>query len=44
MGCEPSRLPGYQKIEVARAVHEAVWGQAIPANIGFPIPPWIPDD
>ena len=35
MGCEPSRLTGYQKIDSARALHEAVWGQPIPANIGL---------
>jgi formate dehydrogenase major subunit len=35
MGCEPSRLTGYQKIAQARDTHEAVWGAALPAEPGL---------
>lgn len=35
MGCEPSRLTGYQKIEAARDLHERVWGAPIPEVPGF---------
>ena len=35
MGCEPSRLTGYQKIAQAKAVHEAVWGAELPAELGL---------
>jgi formate dehydrogenase major subunit len=35
MGCEPSRLTGYQKLAEARATHEAVWGAALPLEPGL---------
>jgi len=35
MGCEPSRLTGYQKIAEARATHEAVWGADLPKEPGL---------
>lgn len=34
MGCEPTRLTGYQKIEAVRGLHESVWGQPLPTNTG----------
>jgi formate dehydrogenase major subunit len=35
VGCEPSRLTGYQKIDQARAAHEAVWGAKLPTTPGL---------
>ncbi len=35
MGCEPARLTGYQKIDVARELHEQVWGTRIPEAPGL---------
>ena len=35
MGCEPSRLTGYQKIAQAQATHEAVWATEIPWGPGL---------
>lgn len=35
MGCEPSRLTGYQKIAQAQGIHETVWGAALPNEPGL---------
>lgn len=35
MGCEPSRLTGYQKLAQARATHARVWGAALPEGPGL---------
>ncbi len=35
MGCEPSRLTGYQKISQARDLHQAVWGANLPTEPGL---------
>lgn len=35
MGCEPTRLTGYQPIEVLRGLAEEVWGAPIPSTPGF---------
>jgi formate dehydrogenase major subunit len=35
MGCEPSRLMGYQKIAQAKEIHEAVWGVDLPTEPGL---------
>ncbi len=35
MGCEPSRLTGYQKLAQAQGVHEAVWGADLPTEPGL---------
>ena len=35
MGCEPTRLTGYQKVAQAQTVHEAVWGAELPAGVGL---------
>ncbi len=35
MGCEPSRLTGYQKVAQAKVVHEAVWGVELPVEPGL---------
>ncbi len=35
MGCEPSRLTGYQKIAQARETHTAVWGTDLPTEPGL---------
>lgn len=35
MGCEPSRLTGYQKLEQATAVHASVWGAELPGAPGL---------
>ena len=37
MGCEPSRLTGYQPIPVARELHEQVWGVPIPESPGLSV-------
>ncbi|MBI2962837.1 MAG: formate dehydrogenase subunit alpha [Deltaproteobacteria bacterium] len=40
MGCEPSLLPGYQRVDdpAARARCEAAWGRALPARPGRRLP------
>ncbi len=37
MGCEPSKLTGYQPITnvATRALHERVWGTSVPASAGL---------
>jgi formate dehydrogenase major subunit len=35
MGCEPSRLTGYQKLAQAQGLHEAVWGAELPTEPGL---------
>ena len=35
MGCEPSRLTGYQKIAQAKDTHQAVWGVDLPTEPGL---------
>jgi len=35
MGCEPSRLTGYQKLADARATHESVWAAGLPTEPGL---------
>ncbi|MDP1831254.1 MAG: formate dehydrogenase subunit alpha [Geothrix sp.] len=35
MGCEPSRLTGYQKLATARETHQAVWGAELPVEPGL---------
>ncbi|WP_243384584.1 formate dehydrogenase subunit alpha [Geothrix alkalitolerans] len=35
MGCEPSRLTGYQKLEQAKEVHAQVWGADLPQAPGL---------
>ena len=35
MGCEPSRLTGYQKLAAAQGTHESVWGAALPTAPGL---------
>ncbi|MGK5085257.1 formate dehydrogenase subunit alpha [Bdellovibrionota bacterium FG-1] len=35
MGCEPSKLTGYQKFEAVRELHEKVWGCVLPKNPGL---------
>jgi formate dehydrogenase major subunit len=35
MGCEPSRLTGYQKLAQAREVHARVWGADLPQEPGL---------
>ena len=37
MGCEPTKLTGYQKFEVAREVHERVWGARLPEAPGLDV-------
>ena len=37
MGCEPSRLTGYQPIAMARELHERVWGVPIPEATGLSV-------
>ncbi len=37
MGCEPSRLTGYQPIATARELHERVWGVPIPESAGLSV-------
>ena len=37
MGCEPSRLTGYQPITIAREIHERVWGVPIPESPGLTV-------
>lgn len=37
MGCEPSRLTGYQPIAAARALHEQVWGVPVPETPGLSV-------
>ncbi|MBL0212176.1 MAG: formate dehydrogenase subunit alpha [Holophagaceae bacterium] len=37
MGCEPSRLTGYQPIAAARELHEQVWGVPIPETAGLSV-------
>ncbi len=41
MGCEPSRLTGWQDLEAARASHEREWGGAVPAERGWTLPEMI---
>ena len=40
MGCEPSFLPGYQRVDdaAARAQFEAAWGRPLPAEPGRTLP------
>jgi formate dehydrogenase major subunit len=35
MGCEPSRLTGYQKLALAQGTHASVWGAELPAAPGL---------
>ena len=35
MGCEPSRLTGYQKLTQAQAAHVRVWGAELPQESGL---------
>ena len=35
MGCEPSRLTGYQKLALAQGTHASVWGAELPAEPGL---------